>query len=219
MITMPTYDMFWAQIGEYNHMFAYLHYVWIATSIPLLLWVFLKPGKFINAIWKVFLSATFIFTGIQFFEVFSIGLISRFFYGPLFLLAGALLFIDLFKKRISFRLPENKWIRVITFIGLAMVYTYPFFGIALGRNFPYLCMPMDPCPLTVLTIVMITAAIPDINRKTLISQLPWGLLGLPKALGMYGCYEDAILFLAGVYGLVMVVVNWGKVKPPLLVER
>jgi len=208
---MPTYEMFWGQIGEYNHTFVYLHYVWIAVSIPLLLWLFIKPGRIIDAAWKAFLSATFIFTGILFFEVYSVGPVSQFFYGPLFLLVGAFLFIDMFRKRIHFRLPEKKWVRYITFIGLAMVYAYPFFGVALGRSFPYLCMPMDPCPLTVLAIVMITAVIPNIDRKALISLLPWGLLGLPKALGMYGCYEDAILFAAGMYGLVMVVVNRGTI--------
>ncbi len=72
-------------------------------------------------------------------------------------------------------------------------------------------MPMNPCPSTVLAIILVTAAIPRTSRVTLALLLPWGLLSLPKALGMFDCCEDAILFLAGVYGLVILIIYWKKI--------
>jgi hypothetical protein len=44
--------------------------------------------------------------------------------------------------------------------------------------------------------------------------LPWALLGLPKALGMYQCYEDGILFLSGVYGVIVLAVDWKPAFAP-----
>ncbi len=61
-------------------------------------------------------------------------------------------------------------------------------------------------------ILMTAASFPGSNKITLLLLLPWGILGLPKALGLYGCFEDAILFGAGLYGTIMLIVNW-KGKP------
>jgi hypothetical protein len=67
---------------------------------------------------------------------------------------------------------------------------------------------MNPCPSTVLAIALAVAAIPKVDKKAYIMLLPWALMGLPKCLGAYQCYEDCILFAAGVYGLVMLIANW-----------
>lgn len=209
---MLTDELFWGQISAFNKMFESLHYVWIAVSIVLLLWVFVRPCRTGNALLKGFLSATFAFNGIVFFIINGASPVSRFFYGPLFILVGIFLFADIFGNRIAFQFPERKWIRWATILGLVLVYAYPLFGMALGRRFPYLCMPMNACPSTVLATVLVAGTVPYTDRKTLIALLPWGILGLPKALGLYGCYEDSILFAAGVYGLVMAIVFWKKIK-------
>jgi len=38
--------------------------------------------------------------------------------------------------------------------------------------------------------------------------LPWALMGLPKCFGVLDCYEDCTLFVAGVYGLIVLIRNW-----------
>jgi hypothetical protein len=96
-------------------------------------------------------------------------------------------------------------------MGLGLVYAYPLFGPVLARSFPHLCMPMEPCPSTVLATVMVLSAVPRIDRKALIALLPWGVLGVPKALGLYGCYEDAILAAAGAHGMVMLIAHWRQI--------
>jgi hypothetical protein len=209
---MITKELFWNQIGEFNSTFQTLHYIWIVLSLFLILYIFIKPGRIINIIFKVFLSMTFLLNGIVFFEFYTKNPVSNYFYGPLFILIGILFIIDIFRNKIIFKLPQQKWLRYATFFWLVLVYVYPLFGILLGRYFPFICMPMNPCPSTVMAVTMVVAAIPIIDRITLISLLPWGLLGLPKAMGAYDCYEDAILFMSGVYGLIMLIVNWRNIS-------
>jgi hypothetical protein len=56
--------------------------------------------------------------------------------------------------------------------------------------------------------MMVAAAIPQVDRKLRVFLLPWAIISLPKCLGALDCYEDCILFVAGVYGLVLLVKNW-----------
>ncbi len=212
---MLTEEVFWNQIGSFNIKFFYLHIIWIAISIVILLALYTEKGDRLNDIVKIFLSLTFLFNSIVFFGLFTEGLVSRYIYGGIFLGVGISFFYDLFNREIKFIWPKRKYIKITTIIGLVLVYAYPFLGVLLGRNFPYICMPMNPCPSTVLAIVLVIAALPKTNKTTLILLLPWALLGLPKAFGLFGCYEDIILFLAGLYGLVNLLVYWkiiGKEK-------
>ena len=41
-----------------------------------------------------------------------------------------------------------------------------------------------------------------------VALLPWALMGLPKCLGALDCYEDSVLFAAGVCGLVVLIRTW-----------
>jgi len=56
--------------------------------------------------------------------------------------------------------------------------------------------------------MMIAVAIPQVDRKVYVFLLPWAIMSLPKCLGALDCYEDCILFAAGVYGLILLVRNW-----------
>jgi hypothetical protein len=56
--------------------------------------------------------------------------------------------------------------------------------------------------------MMIVAAVPQVDTKVYAFLLLWAILSLPKCLGVLDCYEDCILFAAGVYGLVLLVKNW-----------
>ena len=91
---------------------------------------------------------------------------------------------------------------------ILLTFLYPFIGMALGHSYPKTCMPMAPCPLSVFAIALVTAAIPKVDKKVFVFLLPWALLGLPKCLGVLECYEDCILFGAGLYGFIMLVKNW-----------
>lgn len=60
----------------------------------------------------------------------------------------------------------------------------------------------------VFAIVIVVAAYPRVDRKRLLAPLPWGLMCVPKAVGAYGCCEDALLFLAGVCELIFLIAKW-----------
>ena len=96
---------------------------------------------------------------------------------------------------------------------------YPLSGMIFGRVFPRVCAPMDPCPLTAVSIALLAAAVPKVSRALFILLPPWALLALPKALGMYQCYEDGILFLSGVYGVIMLAANWKTISAPVRVPE
>jgi hypothetical protein len=157
---------------------------------------------------KVLLSFAFAWNGVVFFLVYADGPVYDFFFAPLFIIISILFAVDIFAKQIEFRLPEGWWRRYATLFWILLWLFYPLVGMALGRGFPRVCTPMNSCPSTVFAISLVVAAIPKVDKKVYIMLLPWALMGLPKCLGMYQCYEDCILFIAGVYGLAMLIANW-----------
>jgi len=205
---MMTTEEFWSQLGTYNAATWPVQIAWIAVAIVVTYLVFARRTAWANTAMKVLLSFAFAWNGVVFFLVFSDGPVYDFFYAPLFIVVAILFAVDIFEKRIEFKLPDRRWRRYATLFWILLWLLYPLVGVALGRSFPRVCTPMNPCPSTVFAIALVVAAIPKVDKKAYIILLPWALLGLPKCLGMYQCYEDCILFAAGVYGLVMLIANW-----------
>lgn len=103
-------------------------------------------NKMTSNILKLFFSGTFIFNGIVFFEQYTSHLISRYFYGPLFIVVGLLLFIDISRNRILFNFPQKKWLRYMTVLWLVLVYAYPMFGM-FREKIPLYMYANEPMPL------------------------------------------------------------------------
>jgi hypothetical protein len=66
-----------------------------------------------------------------------------------------------------------------------------------------------PCPTTALSLLLLTTALPQVNKIAHILLLFWAvpfppIIQIPK----YGVYEDAIIFVVGVYSMIMLVKNW-----------
>lgn len=205
---MLTTEEFWIQLGAYNTTTLPVQIAWLCVAIIVTYLLFIKPTTRTNMVMKGLLSFTFAWNGIIYFLVFSDGPVYNFFFAPLFIIISILFAIDIFAKRIEFKLPDRKWRRYATLLLILMWLIYPLVGATLERDFPKLCTPMNPCPSTVFAIALTVAAIPKVDKKVYIMLLPWALMGLPKCLGVYQCYEDCILFAAGVFGLVMLVTNW-----------
>jgi hypothetical protein len=205
---MPTTDMFWNQMAAYNNAtFPLLIILVIAAGILTYL-VFAKHGDMANVLMKVFLAFAFAWNGVVFFVIFFKSPLSTFVGAPLFILTGFLFAVDVFLKKNDFRLPDVKWQRYATIIWMLVALLYPLIGYALGHFYPRTILPVAPCPLTTFAIALMAAAIPRVDRKVYILLLLWALMGLPKCLGALNCYEDCILFGAGLYGLVLLVKNW-----------
>lgn len=208
---MPATETFWNQMGAYNEATILFQIVLIVLAIILIYLVFVRPTVGANILMKAFLSFAFAWNGIVFFLLYAKNPISTFVGAPLFIIVAVLFFVDIFTNKISFGLPDSTGQRLITALWILLVFSYPLIGFALGHSYPKTCMPLAPCPLTVLAIALITAALPRVDKKVFIALLPWALLGLPKCLGALGCYEDCILFAAGVYGLILIIRNWKEI--------
>jgi hypothetical protein len=204
---MPTTEKFWNQIGLYNEATLPVQIVMMTVAVVLTYFVFAKASPKVNTLMKSFLSFAFAWNGIVFFLIFAWSIASAFF-SVLFIIVAILFALDIFKRKIEFRLPVTKWQRYLTVFLILLVFLYPVIGMALGHSYPQTCMPMAPCPLTIFAIALVAAAIPKVDKKVYAFLLPWAILSLPKCLGALDCYEDCILFAAGVYGLVLLVKNW-----------
>jgi hypothetical protein len=205
-------ETFWTQVGAYNEATSLVHLVLVIAAVVLTYRVFTKPGAKTDVLMKAFLAFAFAWNGVVFFLIFARNPISAFTGVPLFMVVAVLFAVDIFTKKTQFRLPDAKWKRSLTIFWVLLAFLYPLIGWALGHVYPKTCTPMMPCPLTVFALALVAAAMPHVDRKVYVFLLPWALMGLPKCLGALDCYEDCILFAAGVYGLIVLIRNW-KVQP------
>lgn len=204
---MPSTETFWEQMGTFNEVTFPVQILLIVLAIVAIFLMLFRSGNTSDILIKSFLALAYIWNGIVFFLVFAWSLFSMF-VSVLFIIAAILFVIDIFKKKTRFQFPSRGWRQYITVVLLLLVFLYPLIGVALGHYYPKNCMPMAPCPLTVFAIALMAASLPHVDRKVYIVLLIWALMGLPKCLGALDCYEDCVLFLSGVYGLVMLVKYW-----------
>jgi len=207
-LDMPTTETFWNQMAAYNNATLPVQAILVIAAGILTYLVFAKHGDKANVLMKMFLAFAFVWNGLVFFAIFAKSPLSTFLGAPLFILTACLFVADVFTKKIDFRLPDVKWQRYATIFWVLLAFLYPLVGYALGHFYPRTILPVAPCPLTTFAIALVAAAIPRVDKKVYVLLLLWALMGLPKCLGALECYEDCILFGAGVYGLVMLVKNW-----------
>ena len=172
---MPTTETFWNQMGTYNETTLPVQIAMIVLVVVLTYFVFAKPSTKSNTLMKAFLSFTFAWNGIVFFLIFTKSPISTFLGAPLFIIVAILFTRDIFTKKIEFKLPDVKWQKYITISWVLLVFLYPLIGLSLGHTYPKTCLPMAPCPLTVFAIALVTAAIPNVDKKVYVLLLPWVL--------------------------------------------
>jgi hypothetical protein len=205
-------ETFWTQVGAYNEATSLVQLGLVIAAIVLTYRVFTKPGAKTDVLMKAFLAFAFAWNGVVFFLIFVRNPISALTGAPLFMVVAALFAGDIFTKKTQFRLPDAKWKRSLTIFWVMLTFLYPLIGWALGHAYPKTCTPMMPCPLTVFALALVAAAMPRVDRKVYVFLLPWALMGLPKCLGALDCYEDCILFAAGVYHLIVLIKGW-KARP------
>jgi hypothetical protein len=203
---------FWDKVATYNVAIWPVQVIMVAAAVYLTYRVFVKPGPRTDVWMKAFLAFCFAWNGIVFFLAFVRNPISMFTGVPLFLVVSVLFVVDIFAKKTRFKPSEGKWMRGFTFAWIALAALYPLLGWPLGHTWPQVLLPLFPCPLTVFTIALIAAAVPNTDKKVFIALLPWALLGLPKCFGALDCYEDCVLFASGVYGLIVLIRNWKPIK-------
>lgn len=174
---MPTTETFWNQMGVYNEATSTIQIAMIVLAMTLTYLVFAKPSNKANNFMKAFLSFVFAWNGIVFFLIYAKSPISTFLGTPLFIIVAILFAVDIFMKKIEFRFPDLKRQKFITISWVLLVFLYPLIGLALGHSYPKTCMPMAPCPLTAFAIALVTAAIPNVDKKVYVFVAAMGFDG------------------------------------------
>jgi hypothetical protein len=205
-------ETFWTQVSLYNQATLPIQGILIFVALYLTYRVYVNPGERTDRWMKAFLAVAFAWNAAAFFLVYVKNPIATFFGAPIFIVLATLFTMDIFTKRTTFRFPVGTWKNRLTVLWLVLVFLYPLIGLPLGHAYPRMLTPVMPCPLTVFAIAMIAASAPNVDRKIFALLLPWALAGLPKCFGALDCYEDCILFAAGVYGLIMLVREWRAIS-------
>jgi len=211
---MVTKDEFW------NIMRAYGTHIWPAqivfyiTAIVLVGWLFIKPGKLPSFFAKLFLSIAFAWNGVLFFLTLAKGMAGKsngnYINGSLFILVAILFAVDLFRQKMQFSLPTVRWQKYVVLSLLILVFFYPIIGLLSGYDFASLIVPgTHPCPTTALGLILLILALPYFDKLIFILLI---FLAVPFTpflqIAKYGVFEDIILLVVGLYGLVLLVKYW-----------
>ena len=190
--------------------------IFFVVAVLIVLFVFLKPGRTANALVRLYMTLSFGWIGIVFFLILGKGLKGNYFFGSLFIIVAILFAVDILRDRMDFHLPRIGWKRYLTLVLTLIALCYPIFSIAFGHYFPRLIITGTfPCPTTALALVLLTTALPRVDKIIYIILLFWAIpfppfIQVPK----YGVYEDTIMFAVGIYGLIMLVKYWKEKLVP-----
>lgn len=202
-------ENWWSISERYNNAIFPVQIVIMVIGVILTYFSFAKPNTRTNNLMKAYLAFTFAWNGIVFFLIFGKELPGTFLGAPLFIIIPVLFAVDIFTKKTEFKLPNARWHKYLTIFWVLCAFLYPLIGLPLGHRYPRSCMfGVFPCPTTVFALALLVAAIPKVDKKVYILLLIWALPSVGKCFGVLDLYEDCVLFVAGVYGLIMLVKNW-----------
>jgi hypothetical protein len=199
---------------------AYSDQIWPAqiifflTAILLTGWVFLKPGRIQNWLIKLYLSMAFAWNGIMWFLILARDMAGdsygNYFFGSIFIVVSLLFAVDLFRYKMVFTLPTDGWRKVATLSLLLLVFCYPLLGATFGHPPNRLIFPGTfPCPTTALGLLLLTTALPQVDKLIFILLLFCAIPFTPFfQILRYGVYEDTILFISGIYSLILLLRFW-----------
>jgi hypothetical protein len=179
------------------------------AAILLVGWLALRPGQVQTLLIKLYLSTAFAWNGIMFYIVLARGMggdgHGNYVFGGVFIVVSVLFAVDLVVQRMQFSLPTVAWHRYATLALMLLVFCYPLFGRVFGHNLTGLMVPGTfPCPTTALGLLVLTLALPQVDKTIYILLLICAIPFTPFVqIARYGVYEDTILLAAGVYALVL----------------
>ncbi|MGN9018126.1 DUF6064 family protein [Lachnospiraceae bacterium HCP1S3_C3] len=193
---------FWGVIGNYNLQ------TWMMQAV---LFVLIILGIILSYIGKVKWAAKLslgianLFIGVAFYVCYGTEPIQQYFALPLFMISGILFLYE------SYRNKEDKLEKPNFFqMFLLLLYLlYPVISILLGGKFPQMATYIMPCPIISLSIV-VYAGYRKKNKLLLTLLTAWGLTGVKSM--MFNAYEDLILLICGIYGIVLIINEFRQQK-------
>ncbi|MBN1450297.1 MAG: hypothetical protein JW963_04710 [Anaerolineales bacterium] len=192
--------------------------VFYLAAILLTGWLCIKPCRPLDAFLKLYLSAAFAWNGIAWFLILAKDMAGdsygNYVFGSIFILVAAAFAVDLIRQKMQFSPPPVGWQRYATLTLMLLVLCYPLFGIAFGHPLARLIFPGTfPCPTAAFGLLLLTAALPQVDRVIYILLLICAIPFTPFVqILRYGVYEDAILFTSGIYSLILLLRSWKRVS-------
>ena len=213
-------DQFWQIIEAYGAQIQPAQIVFYIAAILIVGWLFLKPGRIQTLVAKLYLSMAFAWNGIVFYFILARnmagGSYGNYVFGSIFIIVAVLFAVDLFRQKMRFLLPTVGWRKYATLVLALLIFCYPLFGMVFGHGFTSLIMPgAFPCPTTALGLLLLTMALPQVDKTIYILLLLCAIPFTPFVqIARYGVYEDMILLATGIYSLVLLSRYWKAEKLP-----
>lgn len=129
--------------------------------------------------------------------------IQKYFAMPLYLFCGLLFLYESFHNKDDVLGKPNHWQLFL----LLLYLLYPAISIILGNHFPQMVTYIMPCPVISLSIA-VYSGYKRKNKLLLVLLTIWGLTGIKSII--FSAYEDIILLICGLYGILLIV---NEIKP------
>jgi hypothetical protein len=206
-------EEFWRIMADYGAAIRPAQFIFYVAGILVVGWLFLKPGRIPSLLTELYLSLAFAWNGVVFYFTLARGMAGdsygNYVLGSVFMLVSVLFAVDLFRQKMRFSLPTPGWRRHATWVLTLLVFCYPLFGLASGHSFSSLLMPgAFPCPTTALGLLLLTTALPQVDRIIYVLLLLCAIPFTPFVqIARYGVYEDVILLGTGIYSLALLLTH------------
>ena len=193
---------FWGVIGNYNLQ------TWMMQAV---LFVLIILGIILSYIGKVKWAAKLslgianLFIGVAFYVCYGTEPIQQYFALPLFMISGILFLYESYRNKED-KLEKPNFFKMFL---LLLYLLYPVISILLGGKFPQMATYIMPCPIISLSIV-VYAGYRKKNKLLLTLLTAWGLTGVKSM--MFNAYEDLILLICGIYGIVLIINEFRQQK-------
>jgi hypothetical protein len=191
----------WHLVESYNKSIFPFQIVTLTAAVILICFLFARPGPGLDKLMKAYLAFTYAWIGVTFAIVFALQQLLPWFI-PLgvLLIAIAITFaIDIFAKKIEFKLPESGWTKCFSIFWIICAFVlYPLIGWIVHQQPPVnMLLGVLPCPTTIFSLALLAGAIPEVDRKAFILLSGLALISGICAL-MLHIYIDFLLIAAGI---------------------
>lgn len=210
---MISKEDFWRVLEGYGAGILPAQFIFYIAAVIIVAWLAIRPGRRSSLAANAFLATAFAWIAVIFYLTLAEGMAGsshgNYIFGAVFIAVSVLFAADLFRGRMRFSIPPAGWRRYTTLTLMLLVFCYPLIGILLGHSATSLIMPGTfPCPTTALALLLLTTALPQVDRAIYILLLICAIPFTPFfQIARYGVYEDTILLAIGVYALILLVMT------------
>ena len=212
-----TIDQFFQIIREYNTSIFPMQIVLNILALTSII-LAIKRRNYSNKFISITLGFFWLWMGIVYHFIFFTKINPAAFVFALFFVLQGIIFIyyGAAKNILSFGFRKD-WIGIVglLFIIYALL-IYPILGILFGHIYPNSPTFGLPCPTTIFTFGILLWTLKKVAIYFVIIPFLWSIIGLSAAINLR-VYEDFGLIVAGVIGLILLIINNKKINQQITI--